>query len=80
MSQGFVLDIPLDMLDRLDTANAKLTQLAAASERTMDRVKNSFNKMSIEGVAPFIQKLVEAKNTLSSLGTTTVTFTGINKI
>lgn len=80
MSQGFVLDIPLDMLDRLDTANAKLTQLAAASERTMDRVKNSFNKMSTEGVAPFIQKLVEAKNTLSSLGTTTVTFTGINKI
>ena len=80
MSQGFVLDIPLDMLDRLDTANAKLTQLAAASERTMDRVKNSFNKMSTEGVAPFIQKLVEAKSTLSSLGTTTVTFTGINKI
>lgn len=80
MSQGFVLDIPLDMLDRLDTANAKLTQLAAASERTMDRVKNSFNKMSAEGVAPFIQKLVEAKSTLSSLGTTTVTFTGINKI
>lgn len=80
MSQGFVLDIPLDMLDRLDTANAKLTQLAAASEQTMDRVKNSFNKMSTEGVAPFIQKLVEAKSTLSSLGTTTVTFTGINKI
>lgn len=80
MSQGFVLDIPLEMLDRLDTANAKLTQLAAASERTMDRVKNSFNKMSTEGVAPFIQKLVEAKLAMDSMGSTNVTFTGISNI
>lgn len=80
MSQGFVLDIPLDMLDRLDDANAKLTQLAAASERTMDRVKNSFQKMSTEGVTPFIQKLNEARLAINGMGSTTVSFTGISKI
>lgn len=72
MSQGFVLNIPMEMLDRLDTADKKIEQLATTSENASKRIVNAFQEMGSKGIMAFIENLNKAQQSLNSLGKGTI--------
>lgn len=69
MAEGFILNIPQEMLDRLETADKKITQLAKTSEDASQRIVSAFNKISVDGFDTFIQTVSKAHELMSSLGT-----------
>lgn len=72
MSQGFVLDIPMDMLNRIDDADSKIEKLATTSEQAKDRIVRAFQQMSDDGVMAFINGLNQAQQSLNNLGRGTI--------
>lgn len=64
---GFVLHIDDELINKLNTADQKIQDLAKHSEESRDRVVNAFKAMGDNGVQYFIDKLTEAQNQLKSL-------------
>lgn len=77
MSTGFVLNIPQEMLNRLDLADQKIEKLAKTSEDAQVRIVSAFKSMSTNGVDAFIQRLDVAQQKLAQLGGTQINM-GIN--
>ena len=67
MSQGFVLNISKQMLDRLDVADTKIKQLATTSEQAQQRIVAAFQQMQTQGIDAFINSLDRANQVLGSL-------------
>lgn len=64
---GFVLHIDDELINKLNTADQKIKDLAKDSEESRDRIVNAFKAMGDNGVQYFIDKLTEAQNQLKSL-------------
>ena len=64
---GFVLHIDDELINKLNTADQKIQDLAKHSEESRDRIVNAFKAMGDNGVQYFIDKLTEAQNQLKSL-------------
>lgn len=77
MSTGFVLNIPQEMLNRLELADQKIEKLAKTSEDAQVRIVSAFRSMSTNGVDAFIQRLDVAQQKLTQLGGTQINM-GIN--
>ena len=77
MSTGFVLNIPQEMINRLDLADQKIEKLAKTSEDAQVRIVSAFKSMSTNGVDAFIQRLDVAQQKLAQLGGTQINM-GIN--
>lgn len=77
MSTGFVLNIPQEMLNRLDLADQKIQKLAKTSEDAQARIVSAFKSMGTNGVDAFIQRLDVAQQKLAQLGGTQINM-GIN--
>lgn len=74
MADGFTLIVPKTMLDRLEVADQKITQLATKSEDASKRVVLAFNEMATKGVDKFIDSLNRAQIELNKLSQTKVNF------
>lgn len=74
MSTGFVLNIPQEMLNRLEDADKKIEKLAKTSEDAQTRIVSAFKSINTHGIDAFINKLTEAQTTLANLGNTKVDF------
>ena len=77
MSTGFVLNIPQEMLNRLEDADKKIEKLAKTSEDAQVRIVSAFKSMGTNGVDAFIQRLDVAQQKLAQLGSTQINM-GIN--
>lgn len=77
MSTGFVLNIPQEMLNRLEDADKKIEKLAKTSEDAQVRIVSAFKSMSTNGVDAFIQRLAVAQQKLAQLGGTQINM-GVN--
>lgn len=77
MSTGFVLNIPQEMLNRLDLADQKIQRLAKTSEDAQVRIVSAFKSMTTNGVDAFIHRLDVAQQKLAQLGGTQLNV-GIN--
>ena len=77
MSTGFVLNIPQEMLNRLEDADKKIEKLAKTSEDAQARIVSAFKSMSTNGVDAFIQRLDVAQQKLAQLGGTQINM-GVN--
>lgn len=77
MSTGFVLNIPQEMIDRLDLADQKIEKLAKTSEDAQVRIVSAFKSMSTNGVDAFFQSLDVAQQKLAQLGGTQINM-GVN--
>lgn len=77
MSTGFVLNIPQEMINRLDLADQKIQKLAKTSEDAQARIVSAFKSMGTNGVDAFIQRLDVAQQKLAQLGGTQINM-GIN--
>lgn len=77
MSTGFVLNIPQEMINRLDLADQKIQKLAKTSEDAQARIVSAFKSMSTNGVDAFIQRLDVAQQKLAQLGGTQINM-GVN--
>lgn len=77
MSTGFVLNIPQEMLNRLEDADKKIEKLAKTSEDAQIRIVSAFKSMTANGVDAFIQRLDVAQQKLAQLGGTQLNV-GIN--
>ena len=77
MSTGFVLNIPQEMINRLDLADQKIEKLAKTSEDAQVRIVSAFKSMSTNGVDAFIQRLDAAQQKLAALGGTQINM-GVN--
>jgi len=77
MSTGFVLNIPQEMINRLEDADKKIEKLAKTSEDAQVRIVSAFKSMSTNGVDAFIQRLDVAQQKLAQLGGTQINM-GIN--
>lgn len=77
MSTGFVLNIPQEMLNRLEDADKKIEKLAKTSEDAQIRIVSAFKSMTTNGVDAFIQRLDVAQQKLAQLGGTQLNV-GIN--
>ena len=77
MADGFTLIVPKEMIDRLDVADRKITQLANTAEKTQKRIDNAFLAMASGGLEKFIQQLNAAN---SAMNDTSKTVKGINDI
>lgn len=77
MSTGFVLNIPQEMLNRLEDADNKIEKLAKTSEDAQIRIVNAFKSMTTNGVDAFIQRLDVAQQKLAQLGGTQINM-GVN--
>ena len=77
MSTGFVLNIPQEMLNRLEDADKKIEKLAKTSEDAQVRIVSAFRSMTTNGVDAFIQRLDVAQQKLAQLGGTQLNV-GIN--
>lgn len=64
---GFVLHIDDELINKLNTADQKIQDLAKHSEESRDRIVNAFKAMGDNGVQYFINKLTEAQKQLTSL-------------
>lgn len=60
MADGYILEIPEEVLKKLNTADEKIEQIAETSEKTQKAVKEAFAQMA-SGVDPFIERLKQAK-------------------
>lgn len=74
MSTGFVLNIPQEMLNRLEDADKKIEKLARTSEDAQTRIVSAFKSINTHGIDAFINKLTEAQTKLADLGNTKVDF------
>ena len=74
MSTGFVLNIPQEMLNRLEDADKKIEKLAKTSEDAQTRIVSAFKSINTHGIDAFINKLTEAQTKLANLGNTKVDF------
>lgn len=72
MSTGFVLNIPQEMLNRLEDADKKIEKLAKTSEDSRNRIISAFQQINTQGIDAFINKLTEAQNRIVALGNTKV--------
>lgn len=77
MSTGFVLNIPQEMLNRLEDADKKIEKIAKTSEDAQIRIVSAFKSMTTNGVDAFIQRLDVAQQKLAQLGGTQLNV-GIN--
>lgn len=77
MSTGFVLNIPQEMLNRLEDADKKIEKLAKTSEDAQTRIVSAFKSINTHGIDAFINKLTEAQTKLSQLGSTQINI-GVN--
>ena len=79
---GFVLHIDDELINKLNTADQKIKDLAKDSEESRERVVKAFKEMGDNGVGYFIQKLHEAQQKIDALGSKTVSIdvTGMDKI
>ena len=77
MSTGFVLNIPQEMLNRLEDADKKIEKLAKTSEDAQTRIVSAFKSINTHGIDAFINKLTEAQTKLSQLGSTQINM-GVN--
>lgn len=77
MSTGFVLNIPQEMLNRLEDADKKIEKLAKTSEDAQIRIVSAFKSMTTNGVDAFIQRLDVAQQKLAQLGGTQINM-GVN--
>lgn len=77
MSTGFVLNIPQEMLNRLEDADKKIEKLAKTSEDAQVRIVSAFKSMTTNGVDAFIQRLDVAQQKLAQLGGTQINM-GVN--
>lgn len=77
MSTGFVLNIPQEMLNRLDLADQKIRQLAKTSEDSQVRIVSAFQSIGTHGIDAFINRLTEAQTRLVQLGNTPINV-GVN--
>lgn len=66
MATGFVLNIPNEMLRRLDEADRKIEQLETTSNKAADAVVQSFLRMKNAGVDAFISSLNDANRALAA--------------
>ena len=64
---GFVLHIDDELINKLNTADQKIQDLAKHSEESRERVVKAFKEMGDNGVGYLITKLTEAQNQLKSL-------------
>lgn len=67
MSTGFVLNIPQEMINRLDLADQKIEKLAKTSEDAQTRIVSAFKSINTHGIDAFINKLTEAQNAIQGL-------------
>ena len=80
MSKGFVLNIPKEMLDRINTADEKITQLANTSEQASQRIISAFQQIQTQGIGAFVNSLQQANTALASLDGKTGAVRGISSI
>lgn len=64
---GFVLHIDDELINKLNTADQKIQDLAKHSEESKEKIVTAFKDMGDKGVQYFIDKLTEAQNQLKSL-------------
>lgn len=64
---GFVLHIDDELINKLNTADQKIQDLAKHSEESMDRIVNAFKAMGDNGVQHFIDKLTQAQGILNGI-------------
>lgn len=64
---GFVLHIDDELINKLNTADQKIQDLAKHSEESRDRIVNAFKAMGDDGVQYFINKLTEAQAKLANM-------------
>lgn len=64
---GFVLHIDDELINKLNTADQKIQDLAKHSEESRDSIVTAFKDMGDKGVQYFIDKLTEAQKQLTSL-------------
>ena len=67
MSTGFVLNIPQEMINRLEDADKKIEKLAKTSEDAQTRIVSAFKSINTHGIDAFINKLTEAHNAIQGL-------------
>lgn len=72
MSTGFVLNIPQEMINRLEDADKKIEKLAKTSEDAQVKIVSAFKSINTHGIDAFINKLTEAQTKLSQLGNTQI--------
>lgn len=77
MSTGFVLNIPQEMINRLDLADQKIEKLAKTSEDSRNRIIAAFQQVNTQGIDAFIQRLDVAQQKLAALGGTQINM-GVN--
>lgn len=64
---GFVLHIDDELINKLNTADQKIQDLAKHSEESRDRIVNAFKAMGDNGVGYLITKLTEAQAKLANM-------------
>lgn len=64
---GFVLHIDDELINKLNTADQKIQDLAKHSEESRDRIVNAFKAMGDNGVQYFIDKLTQAQGILNGI-------------
>lgn len=72
MSTGFVLNIPQEMINRLELADQKIEKLAKTSEDAQSRIVSAFKSIGTHGLDAFISKLNEVQSKLTQLGSTQI--------
>lgn len=77
MSTGFVLNIPQEMINRLDIADQKIEMLAKTSEDSRNRIIAAFQQINTQGIDAFINRLDTAQQKLTQLGGTQINV-GVN--
>lgn len=79
---GFVLHIDDELINKLNTADQKIQDLAKHSEESRDRIVNAFKAMGDNGVGYLITKLTEAQKQLTSLkdGNIDIKVNGLNNV
>ena len=67
MADGFVLNVDAKFLQDLEKADKKMSDLVDKSNALSKSVVESFNKISTQGVDPFLEKLKQQKNALEAI-------------
>lgn len=79
---GFVLHIDDELINKLNTADQKIQDLAKHSEESRDRIVSAFKAMGDNGVQYFINKLTEAQAKLANMtgGSVNIDVKGLDNI
>ena len=67
MADGFVLNVDAKFLQDLEKADKRMSDLVDKSNSLSTSVVNAFNKISTQGVDPFLEKLRQQKNALEAI-------------